>query len=68
MKRCCLTLCAWLAIGAVSLPAQAKTPTVAFDSLTKDFGSVIEGQTLKHIFKFTNKGDALLQILRAEGS
>lgn len=68
MKLCWLALCAWLTVGAVSLPAQAKTPTIAFDSLTKDFGSVIEGQTLKHLFKFTNKGAALLEIIRAEGS
>jgi hypothetical protein len=68
MKRCCVALCVWLTIGAVPLVAQAKTPTIAFDSLTKDFGSVIEGQTLKHVFKFSNRGAGLLHIIRAEGS
>jgi hypothetical protein len=68
MNRCCLALYICLTIGPVSLPAQQKTATIAFDSLTKDFGSVIEGQNLKHVFKFSNKGGALLDIIRAEGS
>jgi hypothetical protein len=68
MMNRCLALYICLTIGPVSLPAQPKTPTIAFDSLTKDFGSVIEGQTLRHVFNFSNKGGALLQIIRTEGS
>ena len=62
-----LALWAILTFG-VLLPAQGRIPTIVFDSLTKDVGFVVEGQTLKHVFKFTNKGTALLEILRAEGA
>jgi hypothetical protein len=68
MNRCYLAFYACLTLGPVSLLAQQKPPTIAFDSLTKDFGSVIEGQTLKHVFKFSNNGGSLLHIIRAEGS
>jgi hypothetical protein len=49
-------------------PAQDKPPTIAFESLTKDFGKVIEGQNLKHLFKFKNNGQGLLEILKVEPS
>ena len=68
MKRWGLALWVTLTIAPVLLPAQGKIPIIVFDSLTKDVGSVVEGQTLKHVFKFTNKGTALLEIIRAEGS
>jgi len=41
-------------------------PSIAFDGLAKDFGKVIEGAPLKHIFKFTNKGSATLEIFKVE--
>ena len=68
MKRWGLALGAMLTFGLVLLPAQGKLPIIVFDSLTKDLGPVVEGQTLKHVFRFTNKGTALLEIVRAEGS
>ena len=33
-----------------------------------DHGTVTEGQVIKHVFKFANKGDAVLEILKVEPS
>ncbi|PYV16825.1 MAG: hypothetical protein DMG07_07025 [Acidobacteria bacterium] len=52
--------------GVISLPAQS--PTIVFDAQTKDFGKVTEGERLKHVFKFSNKGAATLEILSAQST
>ena len=68
MKRFSLLLCLVLIAGILFLPAQDKRPSIVFDGPTKDFGKVTEGETLKHVFKFTNKGEAVLDILKVEPS
>lgn len=68
MKRFCLAAYALLAVGLFPLYAQDKAPIIVFDSQTKDFGHVTEGETLKHIFRFTNKGTATLDIIKVEPS
>jgi hypothetical protein len=55
-------LAAWLAV------AQNKAPVLVFEDQTKDFGKVMEGAPIKHVFKFSNKGDAVLEIFKVEGS
>lgn len=68
MKGYCIAFGALLAFAYIQLPAQDKTPTIVFEGQSKDFGKVIEGEKLKHIFKFTNRGQAPLEILKVEGS
>ena len=41
---------------------------VLFENQTKDFGKVMEGTSLKHVFKFSNNGEAVLEIFKVEGS
>ena len=67
MNRAAFAVCA-LVLGALIRPAAAQEsrPAIVFDSLVKDFGHVVEGETVRHVFKFTNKGDAPLQILNVE--
>jgi hypothetical protein len=36
--------------------------------MKKDFGEVSEGESLKHVFRFTNKGQALLEIQKVEAA
>ncbi len=48
--------------------SQGKAPVLVFENQTKDFGKVMEGTSLKHVFKFSNKGDAVLEIFKVEGS
>ncbi len=50
------------------VPADAwqNTPTVVFETLTKDFGTVTLGDDLKFVFKFTNKGQGTLEIRSVE--
>jgi hypothetical protein len=52
------------------LPVQAQTggPSIVFDSPTKDFGKITEGEVIKHVFKFTNKGNSTLEIFKVEPS
>jgi len=68
MKRLCLAIMAALMVGVLSLPAQEKVPLIVFDGQTKNFGKVYEGEILKHVFKFSNKGTATLEILKVEPS
>ncbi len=68
MKLRYLLPCVPLVLGAVILRAQDKSPAISFEGLTKDFGKVTEGETLKHIFRFTNKGDATLEIFNVAPS
>jgi hypothetical protein len=68
MKRLLPVLLAILALGLVTLQAAEKTAVIAFDGITKDFGTVTEGERLKYVFTFKNKGDATLEILKVEPS
>jgi hypothetical protein len=68
MKRLLSILVIAVGAGSFGLAAQAKGPTIVFDSQSKDFGKVMQGETLKHVFKFTNKGSGMLEIFNVEGS
>jgi hypothetical protein len=68
MKRLSLFFCTILVAGVLPLPAQDKSPSIVFENQVADHGKVTEGETIKHIFKFANKGDAVLEILKVEPS
>ena len=68
MRRIFPVLFSILVLGLVALGAAEKAPVIAFDGIAKDFGTVTEGQSLKHVFTFKNKGDATLEILKVEPS
>ncbi len=54
--------------GELSLHCQDGVPNIVFQNLVNDFGRVIEGDNLKHIFKFENRGTGLLKIGDVEAS
>lgn len=61
--------------GLVSNPATAsgeanngKQPKFEFETLEYDFGTIVQGQKVKQVFKFKNVGDADLVISDAKGS
>jgi hypothetical protein len=68
MKRLVLVLLAIVMLGLLALGAADKAPAIAFDGIAKDFGTVTEGEMLKYVFPFKNKGDATLEILKVEPS
>ncbi len=68
MKRILPVLLAILVLGLIALQAAEKVPVIAFDTVAKDFGTITEGQSLKHVFTFKNKGDATLEIMKVEPS
>jgi hypothetical protein len=49
------------------LPAQEqKGPQIAIKEATYDFGKVVEGAKLQHVFEVGNTGDAALDIQRIQ--
>ena len=63
MKRFLHVACI-LMISASSVFAQnMNVPSISFDAQTKDFGKILEGEKLKHVFKFVNKGTRTLEVL-----
>ena len=61
--------------GLVNIPATAsgetpngKVPKFEFDMTEYDFGTIVQGQKVKQVFKFKNVGDADLVITDAKGS
>lgn len=52
----------------MALSGQDKTPSMVFDNPVKDFGKVMQGETIKHVFSFSNKGSSTLQLLSVEPS
>ncbi len=68
MNRMGLGFVAWMAVAPSPLLAVEGNPRIVFENQTKDFGKVIEGVTLKHIFRFTNQGAATLEIVGVEST
>jgi hypothetical protein len=68
MKRFCSAMWVCLIAGLMVLSGQEKAASIAFDNPEKDFGKVLQGETLKHVFRFSNKGSATLEILSVEPS
>ncbi len=69
MKRFCPACILILAVAALPpIYAQSRAPSIHFESETREFGRVTEGELLKHVFRFTNKGTAALEIFSVEPS
>jgi hypothetical protein len=68
MKRFCSAMWMCLIAALAALSAQDKAPSMVIDNPAKDFGRVMQGETLKHVFSFSNKGSSALEILNVEPS
>jgi hypothetical protein len=68
MKRLCSAMWMCLIAGLMTLSGQDKAPSIVIDNPAKDFGKVTQGETIKHVFSFSNKGVATLEILSVEPS
>jgi hypothetical protein len=47
---------------------QTKRPSLFIENTSRDVGTVTQGETIKQVFQFTNKGDATLEILDVQHS
>jgi hypothetical protein len=56
------------ATPATAAPVAASGPQIQFDSLVYNFDRVDAGEMVKHVFTFTNTGDALLVISNVQPS
>jgi len=52
-----------LAVLACGTGQQAKSPSLEINSTDIDVGKVTQGETIKHVFSFTNRGPGTLEIL-----
>ena len=52
----------------MTLSGQDKAPSIFIDNPARDFGKVMQGETVKHVFSFSNKGTTALEILSVEPS
>ncbi|MBP1597005.1 MAG: hypothetical protein H6Q05_2382 [Acidobacteria bacterium] len=68
MKRLPFLIFVLLTAGGILPAGQDKGPSIAFDSIAKNFGKATEGETLRHVFKFTNKGSAPLEVISVNAS
>jgi len=68
MKRLIPIIVIIVTTSMLPLSAQQKGPVIEFETLTKLAGKVTDGEIINLVFKFTNKGDAQLEILAVEPS
>ncbi len=68
MKRSTCLMSAIAVLGILCLAARQEGPSISFDNVAADFKKVTDGETIVQVFKFTNKGDATLEILGVETS
>jgi len=68
MKRFCSALWILLLAGQTWLWGQDNAPFMAVDNSVKDFGKVMQGEMLKHVFGFSNQGSSTLEILSIEAT
>lgn len=52
----------------MTLSGQDKAPSMVMDNPVRDFGKVMQGETIKHVFSFSNKSSTTLEILSMEPS
>jgi len=53
-------------ISVLSVNAQSTGPAITWDKNTYDFGDIIQGEKVEHVFKFTNSGTEPLIITNVE--
>ncbi len=66
MKRSCSAF--WILLIAGGLWGQDKVPSMVVDDSVKDFGKVMQGKMLKHVFGFSNQGSGTLEILSVDAT
>jgi hypothetical protein len=68
MKLYCSALWIFLIAGQNGLWGQDNVPSMTVDDSVKDFGKVMQGEMLKHVFGFSNQGSSTLEILSVEAT
>ena len=66
--RYCFILLAWILAIAAHVFGQTKEPYIYFENIDADFGAVRQGEILRQVFRFTNRGSGTLEILRVTPS
>ena len=68
-NRFCAVLVVSILSGiAVQLAAQTGGSSIEFDNPIRDRGKVLQGDIIKEVFAFTNKGNSTLEIFGVEPS
>ncbi len=60
--RICFVVFLFLPSAWTNAVGQAKNPSIYFESVNRDVGTIPQGEIIKQVFAFTNKGSATLEI------
>ena len=66
--RLCPAVLFLMMMAIAGLCAQSKGPLIEFETTKVERGKVIQGETIKQVFGFANKGIGTLEILDVEHS
>jgi hypothetical protein len=58
----------WVVAGISAVLGQSKSPSILFDSISKDMGRITQGEVGGQVFSFSNRGGATLEIFSVEPS
>ncbi len=58
----------WMLAGIPPVSGQAKAPSIAFDNVSRDLGRITQGEAVRQVFSFSNKGSGTLEIISVEPS
>ncbi len=58
----------WLLTVSTGAVCQSKGPLAVFENYSRDAGTVTQGEIIRQVFLFTNKGSGVLEILNVEHS
>ncbi len=57
-----------LTTAGVNALGQSKAPSIYFENVTRDVGTIQQGETIRQVFPFVNRGSGTLTILGVEHS
>jgi len=60
--RICFAVLLFMPAAWTNAVGQAKSPSIYFESVNRDVGTIPQGEIIKQVFAFTNKGSAALEI------
>jgi hypothetical protein len=68
IMRKCLTVFLWMLAGLCVAAGQTGSPSIVFESTSKNQGGIAQGEIAKQVFTFRNEGTDTLDITSVETS
>jgi hypothetical protein len=68
IMRKCLTVFVWMVAGLCVVAGQTGSPSIVFESTSRNQGKIAQGEIAKQVFAFRNEGTGTLEITSVETS